>query len=708
MRQEDMSIRSIGLTLFVLFSTGCSEAYSPIPEGVRPPPPKLALPDCRPGYPVDQQGGFALIVDILRRNGDIERANAFYGDIRAMVEMRLTQDDPSAPARLKPALDQFFSGKEIEKNATCSFFSHQEVQAEVEAWDTWSQDKKMRDIHAHILSFMVTSREQKLTVDGARRALLVRVSNATGMRDYVPTLGLVYRQSLAVADAAVDSTSSELQDLALKRVFMHGPKEDEIIERLLAPELAGVSNEDLGRFLAFAETREGRAYYEALRESFGYGLNDWYPRLGALLKTGVKPADAAWDPEAAAKMLAEARRLFDGIGTRVVVAEARTLLLKAERLDPKNAEIQALLGRVALSTMSSGMPLPDGEIRGRFDKMHPAFPERYKEAETYLHRAIELDPKNAEAQLALGRIHFWLSQDEEAARQFALVRRLNPKTPGLKMAEADAAYASGQYAKAERGYRQILADPEERAYAHHFALGHLSLALTKQGKEKEFRAAAQQQLLRDKKLWDFRMSYADRLLSSDGTVEEVAALIEPVPDQWLWEEKRRLLVRLQLLRASKADAAARGNAIRAAFSIAEEPMEVVDATCIARGRPDLVPGVIRESGNADFFADYLLTCSFRRRDQAFIDAVVPFVKDIDRPNASFNGERPLCVASQVMPSSIFETMLKAKADPSIRCANGKTVREDLKERSTRIGVSESFNADARTLLGILDKYDRGG
>lgn len=59
-----MSIRSAGFAMCILLAAGCTEAYSPTPEGVRPPSPKLAIPDCRPSHAMDEQG-FALIVDIL-------------------------------------------------------------------------------------------------------------------------------------------------------------------------------------------------------------------------------------------------------------------------------------------------------------------------------------------------------------------------------------------------------------------------------------------------------------------------------------------------------------------------------------------------------------------------------------------------------------------------------------------------------------------
>ncbi len=702
-----MVIRNTGFALCMLLASGCTEAYSPTPEGVRPPPPKLALPDCRPSHAMDERG-FALIVDVLRRNGEVQRANDFYAGLRGVVEARLAQDDPRAPARAKPALDRFFSGAEIEKRAVCVFTRYDRAQPEIEAWDAWSSDETMREIHGRILGAMQSMPRAKGQVGAARRELLANVASATGFPSYVSALMSAQRQADAVAEAAVDPSASTLQDIALNDRFIEPPDENTIVVEMLAPQLSGISDEDLRRFLSFAQTREGRAYYETLRESYSYTQTDWYDNLAALLKTNARPVEVARDPEAAAPMLAEARRLLDQVGTRVVVDDARTLLLKAERLDPDNAEIKTLLGRIALSTMSPGMPYEEGQIRARFDRMHPARPEEYAPAETYLRKAIALDPKNAEAQLYLGTIRFHLSQDDEAAKQYAIVRRLNPKQPSLSLFEADLAYETGQYSKAERIYRQILAAPQDRAFNQHFALGRLRLALMKQGREREFREVAREQLRRTPDLWDFRLMHAERLMATDGTVDEVRAILEPVPDNWLRDSKRLAMLRLQLLRVLEAAPSARAEQARLAFESADAPIDVADTVCVARGRAQIAPAMIRASGVQDRFAQRLLACSMWKRDMAFFDAVAPFVQDINRPNEAIEGSLAICSAGPLMDVKVLEHLLKAKADPKRRCGDGKTLHEFLSERATRPGADEGFNATARAMLAVLDKYDRGG
>lgn len=695
----------LSICVALLLGAACTEAYSPVPQGVTPPTPKVAIPDCRPTHALDEEG-FAFIVEILRRNGEVARAGAYYAGIREAVEARLAEDDPGAPARLKPALDAFFSGAELEKRAVCAFVRYDRAQPEAEAWDAWSLDANMREIHGRILGASQFLGRSAKPVDGPRRELIVRILNATDLRNLIYVQMTTMLRAQAVAETAIDPTSSALQDMSLNGPRIEPPSEAQIVDDALAPALEGVSDADLRTFLAFAESREGRVYYQTLFEGVGLAAREWFPQLGTVLKGGVRPAEVARDPKLAAEMTEEARRLLDEVGTRVIVDEARTLLLRAERHDPANAQTQTLLGRVTLSLSSNGIPYEEGEIRDRIDKMHPARPEQYASAERYLRKALELDPKNAQAHFYLGRIHYLLSQDADAAREIAMVRKLDPNARGLAIFEADMAYVGGDYAKAERLYRGVLAVPERRAFDHHFALERLRFALTKQGREREFRKDAQAQLKRTPDLWDFRLQHAERLLSTDGTVEEVAALVEPVPDRWLPERKRGVLVRLQLLRAGLAAPAERPAAIKRAFELTETPFELIDATCLSRHRAVLAPLVARASGMQDRFADHLLACSMWRHDVASIDAILPLVERIDGPNEAMGGGPPLCSAAGLMDPVIFERLLKAKADPARRCGDGKVVRDMLTERAMRAGAEPEFNASNRALLEILQRYDR--
>jgi len=701
-----MRIRPLSLAMMVFLATGCSEAYNPQPQRSSAGAlPGAGLPDCAPSHSADLDG-FSIIVDTLRRNGEVERSQAYFQRVRTRLEAQLGEADPAGPARAKPALDALFSTGEIEKLAVCVFIQFDRAQPEFEAWDAWSLDPRMREIHAAIVDIGSEGIPRRASsVPDARRAQLLRLSRATDLRGHLHALTAVEWQIAAIAEAALDPSSSLGQDLAMNGDDLGVPPEQVIVDHYLAKALDDVSDADLQRYLAFAESREGQAYYQTLRDRYFRSAEPWGQRLSAALKSSVQPKAIARDPAEAAKLLAEARRLYDQVGTRVVVPEARTLLLRAEQLDPDNADIQVLLGRIAFSTLPRIDTGVEGRIRPVIDRMHPARPQDYAEIERHLRRAIELDPKHAEAHLYLGRSQFLQSKDDEAMRLYALSRKLDPKGPALAYFEADLAYVRGDYASAERIHRQILAAPEARAYDHYYSLGRLRHALAKQGREREFRQVANDQLKRHPDMWDFRLEQARRLIQSDGTVAEIEAMIAPVPERWLPDAKRDLEIRLQLLRAGAAAPAQRAREVQRAYDLAESSPEVVDAACYSRVRQQVAAEVVAASDQPRAAADNLLACAMWGRDHAFIERVLPMVKDIDQPNAAMQGGRPLCSAAVLMDTAVFEAILKAKPDTSLRCGDGKTVREFLAERATRPGVEPAFNKAAKDMLSVLDRHD---
>lgn len=705
----DMRIRPLSLAMVIFLTAGCSEAYAPQPQlasmAARDASSGAGLPDCNPRHSPDLDG-FSIIVDTLRRNGEVERTQAYFKRVRTRLDVRLGEVDPGARARAKPALDALFSAGEIEKLAVCAFIQFDRAQPEFEAWDAWSLDARMREIHAAIVGIGIDGiPDRARSVPEARRAQLLRLSRATDLRGYLHGLTAVEWQIVAVSEAAIDPASSLKQDLAMNGGDLGVPPEQVIVDHFLTEALDDVSDADLQRFLAFAESREGQAYYQALRERYFRPLDPWGERLVAALKSSAQPKAIERNPAEAAELLAEARRLLDQVGTRVVVPDARTMLLRAERLDPDNAEIQAMLGRIAFSALPRNDPGDEGLLRPVIDRMHPARPERYAEIEKYLRRALEIDPENAEAHLYLGRVQFLLSKDDDAARLYARSRKLDPKVPKLDLFEADLAYVGGDYARAERIHKRILAAPEARAFDHYYSLGRLRHVLAKQGREREFREFANQQLKRHPDMWDFRLEQADRLIQSDGTVAEIEAMLAPVPDRWLPDVKRNALVRLQLLRAGEAAPAQRAGEVQRAFDLATEATEVVEAACYSRVRKQVAADVVAASDQPKAAADRLLACGMWSRDRAFIEQVLPMVKDIDQPNAAMQGGRPLCSAAGLMDPVVFEAILKAKPDVAQRCGDGKTVREFLAERATRPDAEASFNKAAKDMLALLDRHD---
>jgi tetratricopeptide (TPR) repeat protein len=705
----DMRIRPLSLAVVIFLATGCSEAYNPQPQLSSGPaggaPPGAGIPDCNPSHSPDLDG-FSIIVDTLRRNDEVARSQAYFRRVRDQLDARLGKLDAGAIGRAKPALDALFSAGEIEKLAVCAFIRFDRAQPEFETWEAWSLDPRMREIHAAIVDIDDIPHRAR-SVPDARRAQLLRVSRAVDLPGHLHALTAVQWQIEAMAEAAIDPSSSLKQDLAMNGGDLGVPPEQVLVDHFLAAALEDASDADLQRFLVFAESREGQAYYQTLRDRYFMQADSWAQRLAAALKSSVVPKAIERNPEEADRLLAEARHLLDQVGTRVVVPEARTMLVRAERLDPDNAEIQVLLGRVTFSALPPGDPGDEALLRPVIDRMHPARPERYAEIEKHMRRALELEPKNAQAHLYLGRIQFLLSKDDEAARLYARSRQLDPKGARLDFFEADLAYVRGDYARAERIHKQILASPEVRAFDHHHSLGRLRHVLAKQGREREFRQIANEQLKRHPDMWDFRLEQARRLIHSDGTVAEIEALVSPVPDRWLPDVKRDVLVRLQLLRAGEAVPAQRPREVQRAFDLAETSTEVVEAACYSRVRGQVAADVVAASDQSKAASDRLLACGMWSRDRAFIEQVLPMIKDIDQPNASMQGGRPLCSAAGLMDPVVFEAILKAKPDVARRCGDGKTVREFLAERATRPEADPSFRKAAKDMIELLDRHDHG-
>lgn len=702
-----MHNRLISFAMLLLLATGCTETYNPQPTvsstAASNTFPQVDIPECNPGLELD---GFSIIVDTLRRNGEVQRFQSYFHQLRTKLDGRLAKLDSGARDRARRALDEAFAAGQIERLALCAFARFDRMQPAFEAWEAWSLDPKMRDIHAAIVdpSAIDGGLKEARQVADARRQQLLRVARAVDLRSYLHAMLVLNWKLVAIVEAAIDPESSLAQDLAMNGGDLGVPPEEVLVDRFLAKALENASDVELEHFLEFAESREGRAYYETLRERYFMQADPWTQGLTTVLNSIAVPAAIVKSPEEAHHLFTEARRLLDQVGTRVVIPDARTLLLRAERLDPDNAEIQVLLARVAFYSLPPAYFEDEDQLRPLNDRMHPADPQRYADVEKYLRRALEIDPKNAEAHLYLGRVQFMLSHDDEAARLYTQSRQLDPKVPELAYFEADLAYVTGDYAMAERIHRQILAAPEARAFDHHYSLDRLRRVLIKRGREHEFRQIAKEQLERHPDMWDFRLQQAHRLVATDGTVSEVEALIAPVPESWLPDAKRMVQVHLQLLRAAEATPANRAGEVQRAFELAESATEVLDALCRSRARRIVAGEAVAASGEPKAASDRLLACALGSHDIEFIDAVLPTVKDIDQPNASMLGERPLCNAVGLMDPKQFSALLKVKPDVAKPCTDGKTVRESLALYATQANIDPSTRKAAKDMLELLDRH----
>ncbi|MBK8069828.1 MAG: hypothetical protein IPK27_20105 [Rhodanobacteraceae bacterium] len=171
--------------------------------------------------------------------------------------------------------------------------------------------------------------------------------------------------------------------------------------------------------------------------------------------------------------------------------------------------------------------------------------------------------------------------------------------------------------------------------------------------------------------------------------------------------KRDVMVRLQLLRAGEAVPAQRSREVLRAYELAKTSAEVVEAACSSRVRVLVAADVVAGSDQPNAASDRLLACGIESNDHEFIKQILPMVKDINQPNVSMHGERPVCSAVGQMDPIVFGTLLKAKPDVVTPCGDGKTVREQLAERATRPHAEPSFRKAAADMLQLLEGQDDG-
>ncbi len=693
--------------LIAVLTAGCTEAASPATEPLRPFPPKPVAQNCAPNFGVEYPV-YARTIDILQRSGEMQRASEAFGKMRLGVEAVLTERNPAALADARPVLDPLFSDKEVRKRAACDFSQYARDKPIVDAWDTWVSDDTLRDIHVRMVAGAAAGDSKSVRIGTARRELLRRLWVATGQTRFPAVRQATVARAQTIVRAALDPTSPVDRPPIIAPIVatptVAAQDEQAAIEQWLAPRLADVSDRDLQRHLAFAESAAGRAFYQSLVVTYADAMNEWYGQLGVDTKTRIAPKVAAMGPASVASGLAEVRRLLDIVGTLEVVPKARDLLTNLEIHDPKNAELQTLRGRVELEMIVQHRqfqpPYERGQIRDAASDTSAAYSQLYLRPEPYLMSAIALAPGNAEAHVYLGRLSFLQSKDAEAAKHFAQARRLNPDVPSLALFEADLAYATGQFAKAERMYRSVLAKPEDRVFNHYRAVKHLGYALNALGRGREYGALAKAQLQAHPEVWDLRVDYVDDLLDCGGSAAEAMAVIEPIPKTWEADRMHLLLTRVQLQKVVEAAPSARADIAKRweATSFDTEAvgkalcrantLSAVDTVMRARGMPDLEAHIARA----------MLGCAvFDRRTEA-VAAALPFMKDVNEPLNALWQDTALCGAAARRDIKTLVLLLKAKADPERNCTGGKTAQERL------AAMAATGDADARAAIEEFERY----
>lgn len=669
------------------------------------------------------------IAALLARSGDLESGRQFFRFMRLELDRNLSTFDVSAQARFKPALDPLFSDAEIRARSSCAFAYEGRERATLDAWETWIADADMQGIHQRAFGPPHPQGPVDMPVDAGRAALLRRLLRATAFMETSAAAEAAGRTSTAIVETALgkkkpaSATGTTAQPAAAaspqKRTPTNvgpggqptrpSPDPRQVgAERWLAAQLHGVDDAQLERFIAFAESGPGRAFYRARLATYGAGMRDWHARLQAVANAQIAPQAASLGAGTRDDKLAEARRLLEQEAMPAQeypqgLYDARTLLQNAERLDPKNIDVQILKARVELALrphLTMAAPFDPGQIRARVAPGGQNMATGYEQIDRDLAKAIVLAPANAEAHLYLGRSKFLQRNDTVAAHMLREARRLKADPATLALFEGDLAYVGGDAAKAERLYRESLAAAEAMPSVRDLAARHLGNALRAQGRGGEYPAIAAQTLQRFPDLWPLRFDYADALLDGAGTAAEAQAAIAPVPATWQPPLHKLAATRVQVQRAIEAAPAARAEEAKRVHEIARDTEVIGRALCGARDAA-IIETVFRADpspGSEAYIASPLLGCAVSERRADAVAIALRYAKDLEQPLNALWGETALCGAAARSDTRTLILLLQKKADATRRCGGTTTPRERLAAQAAQ------GDAEARKALAAFDAH----
>lgn len=707
------------VTLVACADEGGARSASGIRAAARMPP---TCEDARAGdASVDPR-----LVSLLTRSGDIETGRQHFRLMRLDLERTLSKFDVAAPERFKPALDPLFSDAEIQRRLTCAFAHEGRGRATLDAWDSWIADADMRGIHGRIFGPPSLRGPTGAPPDAQRVALLRRVMRATGFVEMSTAAESTSRASNAIIEAALGNPAPGMPATAApppggvppqKRTpNRRGPDgqptptppdpRQRAAEDWFATQLDGIDDATLQRFIAFAESEPGRAFYRARQATYGSGMRDWQARLQTAANAQIAPQAAALGAGTLGDKLAEARRLLEQEAMPAQeypqgLYDARTLLQNAERLDAKNVDVQILKARVEMALhphLTMAAPHDRGQIRDRVAPGGPNMASGYEQIDRELAKAILLAPANADAHLYLGRSKFLQRNDTVAAHMLREARRLQAAPATLALFEGDLAYVGGDAAKAERLYRESLAAAEAVPSVRDLAARHLGNALRAQGRGAEYPAIAARTLQTFPDLWPLRFDYADALLDGAGTAADAQAAIASVPETWQPPRRKLATTRVQVQRAIEAAPAARAGEARRVHEIARDTQVVGQALCGARDA-EIIETVIRANpnpGSEAYIADALLGCAVSERRPDAVAVALRYARDIDQPLSGLWGDTALCGAAARNDVRTLTLLLQKKADTARRCGGTMTPRERLAAQAAK------GDAEARRALAAFD------
>lgn len=455
-----------------------------------------------------------------------------------------------------------------------------------------------------------------------------------------------------------------------------------ILNRWLVPALAKIPDEQLAKFLAFANTSFGGDYYVALSRAYDFQAGEWYAETSKKFTDNIPPAQAVAGGPGKDALVAAARYALRDVGSQPAAIDAMSKLLEADRLDPRNPEIQTLLGEAAMKSAPAMRLAPD-QLRV------PIETPNYEQAEKYYLRAIELSPQYADAYMLLGRLRYLQGRDEEAAKAFESAIKIQPEHPSMDLYLGDLSYAKKDYSVAYRYYKAAIAKPERLAYVHVNALSHLLMTLRKTTQVAEFPSIAEGYLAKYPQAWNFRLDYADYLLVSNARADKIFAIADPIPDTWLPVRKVPIisagLIRKAGERVDRAGEPREESMqlIRRAIGMNPDPVTLAEAVCRAGVRNKLVRGVYESSKDTKKLATALVICGLRWQQHDVVREMSTRAdaRSLSLPLAELGGDTPLCYAAATRNLPGFGALVEAQVSPVRKCVDGNTVAERLLQMS---------------------------
>lgn len=455
-----------------------------------------------------------------------------------------------------------------------------------------------------------------------------------------------------------------------------------ILERWLTPVLAKVPDKQLAKYLSFVNTSFGANYYVAMSRAYDFQAGEWYSETVKKFTDNIPPVAAEAGAPGPDVLVADARHALWNVGTPAAAADAAAKLLQADRLDPRNPEIQTLLGEAAMKA-APAMPLAPGQMRVVIETPN------YGQAEKYFLRAIELSPEYADAHMLLGRLRYLQGRDEEATQSYARAIGIEPEHPSMDLFLGDLAHVKRDYSKAYRHYKAAVAKPERRAYVHVIALSHLLMTLSKTTQIAEYQPIAEAYLAKYPEAWNFRLDYADYLLSSDTRADKVFAIADPIPDTWLPARKIPIISSALVRKAGeRVDQAGEPREesmalIKRAMGMNPDPVTLAEAICRAGAKSKLVRRTHDAIKDQKRLATALTVCGLRwqRHDIVREMSIRADVAQLSLPLVDLGGDTPLCYAAATKNLAGFGALVEAQVSPARKCNDGNTVAERLLQMS---------------------------